>query len=694
MNMEMMGYKNNQLEKVLTSIIKWGVYIALLTPLIVVQDIYFSFIVPKTIFFRTVIEIVFAFYLILALFFPKYRPRINVLSVSVFLFILISIISSLFGVDIARSFWGTYERMTGLFTILHLYGLFLILSNVFKEKEDWDRLFMFSVGVGLFSSATFDSYQYPGQEGAGIGNSSFWASYLLFDIFFAVYLFLKHKFSFYGLFSFFSFLVMANTILSSSARAAIICFWLGLFLIVVSLMVLSEKKVIKFLGFLIVFIVIVLVLSYFFFVDEIKEVANSFLEKDNSMQARFFVWDIGWRGFLERPILGWGLENFNIVYSNFFKLRPQLGSWRDYSVWFDRSHNTPLDVLIHSGVLGLISYLSLFLVSIFYLFKKRDNNPEIVFIVLLTIYFIQNLTVFDVVSSYMAFFLVLAFVNSLTKENEEIIKSKFFNDSFKRKAALSLIFISTIVLIFFGNIQPFLSAKNIANVLISEDLSEEFESYKESLNTLKYNNEINREAIDHILKNELDVIEDEKVLKDFLILINEKAKEDVKNNPLNLRAKITLSKTYSALRKVTEDVKYSELNEEVLKEALKINSKKEQIYGGLIFCYANQAKYQEIIDIAKRMKEEGLEWRIRSDYFQQILYAYEAFERYEDLIPLYNDLLDIRPKDDEVWIKLSICLFNVGNLEDAKIAAQKAIKLNPGLEESLGQTLEILLQGD
>ena len=87
------------------------------------------------------------------------------------------------------------------------------------------------------------------------------------------------------------------------------------------------------------------------------------------MEARYIVWKMAWNGFLERPILGWGLENFNVTFGKHFDSKLYL---REYGgeIWFDRAHNIVLDTLINSGIVGLISYLSIFCTSIFLLLKK------------------------------------------------------------------------------------------------------------------------------------------------------------------------------------------------------------------------------------------------------------------------------------------------------------------------------------
>ena len=39
---------------------------------------------------------------------------------------------------------------------------------------------------------------------------------------------------------------------------------------------------------------------------------------DATAQSRFWVWGEAWQGFLERPIFGWGPENFTAVYDEYF----------------------------------------------------------------------------------------------------------------------------------------------------------------------------------------------------------------------------------------------------------------------------------------------------------------------------------------------------------------------------------------
>ena len=69
------------------------------------------------------------------------------------------------------------------------------------------------------------------------------------------------------------------------------------------------------------------------------------------------------KGFIEKPILGWGQEGFNFVFNKYYDPRMYT-----QEPWFDRAHNTYLDWLIVGGALGLLSYLAIiFLFYIIYL---------------------------------------------------------------------------------------------------------------------------------------------------------------------------------------------------------------------------------------------------------------------------------------------------------------------------------------
>ena len=55
---------------------------------------------------------------------------------------------------------------------------------------------------------------------------------------------------------------------------------------------------------------------------------------ESTAKARIMNWGVAWQGVKERPLLGWGQENFAIVFNKYYN--PQMYSQEQ---WFDRVHN-------------------------------------------------------------------------------------------------------------------------------------------------------------------------------------------------------------------------------------------------------------------------------------------------------------------------------------------------------------------
>ena len=52
------------IEKFLKTIIRWGVYLLLFTPLIISAKFFFPFVGPKSLYFFALVEVIFAAYLL------------------------------------------------------------------------------------------------------------------------------------------------------------------------------------------------------------------------------------------------------------------------------------------------------------------------------------------------------------------------------------------------------------------------------------------------------------------------------------------------------------------------------------------------------------------------------------------------------------------------------------------------------
>ena len=722
-----MQLDREQWESFLLKIIRWGIFAIFFTPLVVYARSFFLFVTPKTIYFRILTEIVFLAYLILLLISPKYRFKSNVLSLTVFLFLFVIVITSIFGINPQRSFWSTYERMTGIFTLFHLLAFYIVLVAVFRDIKDWENLFILSISVGLILSFVVASQLSPSMKGGGtIGNTSFMAAYLLFDIFFAIALLFSGSFA-KRLFAFLSLLIMLSVFFTSTARGAIASFFLGLFLMLLVYWIFSGKRKLVYLSaFLSLFLLFAAVFSFVlkppFFVK-----FSHYLQKQ--MEPRIVVWHEAWRGIKERPLLGWGLENFNVVFLKYFNpclFTPRCGG----EAWFDRVHNVVLEMLIDGGVFLLISYLAIFGVAVFLLMKlylREKNSPfsqekaySLITAILLLSYLAQNTFVFDMISSYFIFFFALSFVHFLwgkyylrgEEQEGKVVKG---NKSWLLAVALFFLFLP---IFYFGNIQPLQGATNIVKVIYpSSNLSQTISAYRQSSNMLlmgKY--ELREQFAQKVERLSFDGsvrVKEKALLKKAFQLAEEGLEKSVQENKLDFRPRIFLGKLYFSDFLFSQEKKKLVLAQKTLREAFRLSPLNERTFWDLgrvdlssgrikeglrMFQFAIKMEphfapshlylamaYGEIGDY-KNMEKElsltssyGYHWKEQLPALGRVIFFYEKSHNDKKLIPLYQDVLKINPRDVRTWMKLAAAFANLGNKGEAEKAALEASKIDPSL---------------
>ncbi len=140
------------------------------------------------------------------------------------------------------------------------------------------------------------------------------------------------------------------------------------------------------------------------FLDRLASISTT----DTTIASRFTNMSIAWRGVQERPILGWGQENYAIVFDKYYDPRMYADE-----PWFDRVHDIVFDWWIAGGTLGLLSYLAIFAAALLALWRKASGFTDAeksVLTGLLAGYFAHNLTVFDNITSYILFAFVLAYI--------------------------------------------------------------------------------------------------------------------------------------------------------------------------------------------------------------------------------------------------------------------------------------------
>jgi O-antigen ligase len=375
----------------------------------------------------------------------NFKIRFSFLGIFLSLFVLALIVSSLLGIDPLNSFFGWRGGLTPLVSICALFIFsFIVASLVREDKKVARRLLIFSFLTSILVMLIFyfNSSTVNMNEGSTLGNSSYLGAYILFNIFFGLYLFLSAKnknkiwpalgILFLIINPLFINLKNIGSIFSDPlsllgiANGATLGIFISTISIVFLFMIFSKKKYLKISGMILMFL---FVLSIFWTAVLLStpetRLYKGFTEAKTS--NRFLVWDIAKEGFKEKPVLGNGFNNYIYTFDRHYN--PNIYEEGYALERFFKPHNIFWEILSEVGLVGLITYAGL-LVCLFVVFlrKKEGRTMGIVLSGLLVGYVVQNLFVFDSVTTYMTFYLVVAIGLAFSSpfEKEFKFKNKYF----------------------------------------------------------------------------------------------------------------------------------------------------------------------------------------------------------------------------------------------------------------------------
>lgn len=478
-----MTTQNSQVKSILRISILTVLFGLLATPLIVGGTMYFPFIVGKGLFIKALVQILVGLYVVLMVIDPASRPKKSLLTYSLIGFVVVAGISNILSVSPFRSFWSNFERMEGYSLMLHLGALFVVASSTIRKRE-WAWL----AGMSLFISAivgfislgdvakAITQAVQSGVTGAELetlkagvrisgplGNSSYLGVYALMHAFVSLLFVLmvvrgnreaellnpgQHKpakrfesIDFVAIVAFTLLAIFNLYILyKTGTRGSFAGLIGGVFITSIYLAWKEKNKILKYIALGVFSAMLLCVVSLGIFknsewVQSKPQLARyasliSFDVKqvyDTLGGDRKMIWGMALEGIKEKPLFGWGQDNFGQVFAKHYD--PNMYA-REH--WFDRSHNVFLDWWIAAGTLGLLAYLSFFVFAAWLLFSKKTAMTIVeraVLLGLLTAYFIHNLFVFDNLTSYILFFLLLAYIHDRNTHDRSVSeKQKGFTD--------------------------------------------------------------------------------------------------------------------------------------------------------------------------------------------------------------------------------------------------------------------------
>ena len=432
---------NINVNSIVKYVIYTGLWAVLLIPFFVANQMFFPYITGKNFAFRIIVEIIFALWVYLAFADAKYKPKFSWVLGAVGLFILVMAIADFNAVAPIKAFWSNFERMDGWITLIHLLMYLFVFGTVMKTEKLWFWFFRSSLITSVIMSIlVLKEWISTGTDRVSVtlGNPIYVAVYFLFNFFFALILLYKDVKSdsqkpwtdIFKSWLTYAYILVAGLSVFSIWRTGTRGVILGLLggLVVSALIIAIFEKKDKIIRNVAIggLAVIVIIIGGFFAIKNTNFVKNSstlsrlaeisWQNVSGQGQARQYVWPMAIKGFQEKPILGWGQDGFTYVFNKYYDPRMY-----GQEQWFDRAHDMPLDMLVAGGALGLITYLGIFVAALWLIWKRREKlgiTDAALLVGVLAGYFAQNLFVFDNLTSYILFFVVLSYLHSSDTESE------------------------------------------------------------------------------------------------------------------------------------------------------------------------------------------------------------------------------------------------------------------------------------
>ena len=395
--------------------IRAGIVLLLLTPFVISDNTVYPFVVGKALYSRAIIEVVFAFWVLLLCFNPAVRPPRSWLLIVLTLGFAWAVVTAGFGVSPQRSLWSSYERMSGLVDAAHWLALVVVAASVLRTLRDLCILLGLnlcaSVGVALLaiaSSLQIDPIlygvvwerSYP-RIGTVFGNAAYLGAYAFVNFavalgFLARSLFRSREVSravdpiqhvgngrkrlgkSLGRWALRLLLALVAATqfwaLSLSGSLAAVAGVLGAVAFLAVALVVTQR----FRKTLIVPVFGVIAGGVVAGVssstpseanDRSAATANPLLERlrqeevIRSYRARESAWRAGIAAFAEKPWLGWGTENFIVAFGRHATGVPAEGHVHD------QAHNELIEKAVAEGLPGLAIHLTLWTLALCFVIR-------------------------------------------------------------------------------------------------------------------------------------------------------------------------------------------------------------------------------------------------------------------------------------------------------------------------------------
>ncbi len=419
---------------------KWALILTALLPLVVGTYVLFPYVFPKVLVFRGIVFLCIGIVSFLvvsdSVFRANTKERLRKFWARPGGKTLVGLgcatgISTIFAFDRTMAFWGTVERGEGFIGFLFLIA-YIGLLLIFFTKKEWIRFFVLSLGTGciLFIVEMSQIGKGINRPGSLVDNPIFLATYFLFCLFAALVVYRQgkiHKHIFLQWGAIVSACISCVGILFTGSRGVLVGSIVGVGVALWhSDTTIGRRRVwrsvsVRSLVVGITMLGVVLLGSFIATRHELfwKRIPGfshivrlSF--SDPTFQSRRILAGSALAAVnpdafgIGRLMFGWGPDNF--IYAWEHTYNPRIYQY-DPSM-FDRAHNRLLDVVTMTGIVGIFLYLSVWFFLFREIVKKTKESAFLGFSMLFfaTAFFVQNLTSFNVLVTFVCWGVFLAYV--------------------------------------------------------------------------------------------------------------------------------------------------------------------------------------------------------------------------------------------------------------------------------------------
>src|SRR3989344_325885 len=725
-------------ESNLVKFIRFGIFLTALIPLVIWKDFISPFHFGKVILFRSLIEVLGVAYLVLVMKDRSYLPRRDRVFWAFLFFTSAFTLATLTSILRYPSFWGTLERMGGLWTFWHYFAFFIILTSVFTKKEHWQRLFDLTIFVGVLSAfygfgQKTDINFFVGSGGrerifGTIGNAALFAGYQLFAVFLSLTMYFKlgnsqnRKTGYL-----FAFASTSIAVLMTAVRGSVLGYAIGLMVFAFLWMRYKKSYIGKiafkaFVGLAFLFIV------FSFLFNDSSFVKNSrYLSRITNLsftsvtvQTRFWAWQAGLKGWSENPktiLLGWGPENFNIPFSKYFN--PKFFAGIGAETLFDRAHNMFVEILVTMGIVGFLAYMNIF-IALFVSLRKLIKNNDLVygagFMSAVIAYMIHNSFIFDTSANFIVFFTIAGFVsylNSDDKKETSVTQPTRASQSLINSVAMILI-VLVAVLIYKTNILPAKANYATTRAIVrgwASDFNGALAKYKESLSYNVPGKYEYRHRFAQYLIGEGGPSLKEKSVKDAYGYALTEIDKNIKENPVDYLPYLYGSRLNIFLGKGDPKSPYNDRALAYSMKALELSPTFIRTYYEIAQAYLNKQHHAKAIELFQKALDlnpqagvsqwylgaakvendnmngvKDMEKAIENGYspneqdYLRLINIYLKTNDFARIAIAYENIIALNSKNPQYYASLATAYANLGRIDDAVAIARKAAQVDPSFE--------------